>query len=96
MINILPLFIVIAIMLVIVFTELIKRLDKKNKLKSYRVWIPLILSLGVSALLTLGNFFNPPLQVFFWWAVIFSFSVFAYEAILKKITTALGEPKTPQ
>jgi hypothetical protein len=28
--------------------------------------------------------------VWFWWAVIFAFSVFAFEAILKKVTTALG------
>jgi len=90
MANILPVFIVIAIALVIVFAELIKRLDRKNKLKGYRVWIPAVLSGGAAWLLRLGDFFSQPRQVWFWWAVIFAFSVFAYEAVLKKITTALG------
>jgi len=89
MTNILPVFIVIAIALVIIFTELIKRLDRKGKLKGYRVWVPVILSCGVAWLLRLGDFFQPR-QVWFWWAVIFAVSVFAYEAVLKKITSALG------
>jgi len=88
--NILPVSVLIAIALVIVFAELIKKLDRKNRLKGYRVWIPAVLSCGIAFLLRLGNFFQPQ-QVWFWWAVIFAFSVFAYEAVLKKITTALGE-----
>ena len=94
MTNILPVSIVIAIALVIVFAELIKKLDRKNILKGYRVWIPAVLSGGAAWLLRLGGFFLP-LQVWFWWAVIFAFSVFAYEAILKKITTALGDNGVP-
>jgi hypothetical protein len=90
MTNILPVFIVIAIALTIVFTELIKKLDRKNLLKGYRVWSPAVLSGGISYLLGFGKFFAEPNQVWFWWAVIFAFSTFAYEAILKKITTALG------
>jgi len=93
MLNILPMFIVIAIILTIVFTELIKKLDRKNSLKGYRVWIPAMLSGIVSFLLGFGKFFPEPNQVWFWWAVIFAFSTFAYEAILKKITTALGSDK---
>ena len=89
MTNILPVFIVIAIALVIIFTELIKRIDRGNKLKGYRVWVPAVLSCGVAWLLRLGDFFQPQ-QVWFWWAVIFAVSVFAYEAVLKKITAALG------
>ncbi|MDR2924276.1 MAG: hypothetical protein LBU85_13190 [Treponema sp.] len=95
MINILPAFIVIAIVLTIVFTELIKKLDRKNWLKGYRVWVPAVLSGGVTSLLGIGNFFSEPNQVWFWWAVIFAFSTFAYEAILKKITTALGSDGVP-
>ena len=91
MTNILPVFIVIAIILVVVFAELIKRLDRKNWLKGYRVWIPAVLSCGAAWLLRLGDFFDKPQQVWFWWAVIFAFSTFAYEAVLKKITTALGD-----
>jgi hypothetical protein len=94
MTNILPVFIVIAIALVIVFAELIKKLDGKNRLKGYRVWIPAVLSCGAAWLLRVGDFFQLQ-QVWFWWAVIFAFSTFAYEAILKKITTALGDKEIP-
>jgi predicted membrane channel-forming protein YqfA (hemolysin III family) len=94
MTNILPVFIVIAIALVIVIAELIKKLDRKNRLKGYRVWIPALLSGGISYLLGIGKFFPEPNQVWFWWAVIFAFSTFAYEAVLKKITTALGSNET--
>jgi hypothetical protein len=87
--NLLPFFIVIAIALVVVFTELVKRLDKKDRLKGYRVYVPLVLSLGAAFLLKIGNFFVSA-QMWFWWAVIFGFSVFAYEAILNKVKKALG------
>jgi len=88
MTNILPVFVVIAIIVVIILTELIKKLDKKDIFKGYRVWIPAILSVVVTFLLALGGFF-PPSQGFFWQPVIFSISIFAYEAVLKKITAAL-------
>jgi len=94
MTNILPVFVAVAIVLTIVFTELIKKLDIKNRLKGYRVWIPVVLSGGVSYLLGYGKFFPEPNQIWFWWAVIFAISTFAYEAILKKITTALGPDET--
>jgi len=90
MINVLPVCIPTAIALVIVLTEIIKKLDYKDRLKGYRVWIPAVLSGGTAWLLRMGDFFQPQ-QVWFWWAVIFAFSTFAYEAILKKITTALGD-----
>jgi predicted membrane channel-forming protein YqfA (hemolysin III family) len=60
MTNILPVFVVIAIALVIVFTELIKKLDVKNWLKGYRVWIPAVLSGGAAYLLGIGKFFPEP------------------------------------
>jgi hypothetical protein len=28
--------------------------------------------------------------MWFWWAVIFGFSIFGYEAVLRKITASLG------
>ncbi|MCL1813404.1 MAG: hypothetical protein FWG29_07765 [Treponema sp.] len=86
--NLLPFFIAIAIALVVIFTELIKRIDKKNRLKGYRVYIPLVLSFILTMLLELGNFFAAS-QSWFWWAVIFGFSIFGYEAILSKINKAL-------
>jgi len=87
--SLLPFFIVIAVMLVVIFTELIKRLDRKGRLKGYRVYIPLALSFATAYLLKRGNFFTTP-QLWFWWAVIFGFSVFGYEAILRKLQTALS------
>jgi len=92
--NVLPAFIVIAIIAVIIITEIIKKLDVKDWLKGYRVWIPAVLSGGIAYLLGLGKFFAEPNQIWFWWAVIFAISTFAYEAILKKITTALGSAET--
>ncbi|MDR1248638.1 MAG: hypothetical protein LBK63_04965 [Treponema sp.] len=91
MIYLFPACIVIAILLVVVLTEIVKRLDKKDRLKGYRVYLPLAFSFGAAALLRIGGFFAPQ-QMWFWWAAIFGFSVFAFEAILKKITTALGGP----
>ena len=87
--NILPLFVITAVALVIVFTELIKRIDGKNRLKGWRVWIPAILSCGIAWLLRLGAFFQEPGQFWFWWAAIFGISIFGYEAILRKIRNAL-------
>jgi hypothetical protein len=91
----LPAFVFFAVVLVIMLTELIKRYDKKDRFKGCRVWVPLALSGGAAWLLRLGEFFTPPAQVWFWWAVIFAVAVFAYEAVLKKITTALGDDDLP-
>jgi Na+-translocating ferredoxin:NAD+ oxidoreductase RnfA subunit len=88
--SLLPFFVLVSVALVVVFTELIKKMDKKNLLKGYRVYIPLILSLGAAGLLRIGNFFVPE-QMWFWWAVIFGFSVFAYEAVLKKLESAFNK-----
>ncbi|MCL2210193.1 MAG: hypothetical protein FWC19_06485 [Treponema sp.] len=92
LLNLIPFFIVIAIALVVVISEIVKMLDKKNLLKGYRVYIPLIVSLFIVFLLRLGRFFAPE-QIWFWWAVVFSLSVFSYEALLNKIKKALGENK---
>jgi hypothetical protein len=88
--SLFPAFIFIAISLVVVITEFIKRFDKKNILKGYRVYVPLVLSLGASGLLRIGNFFVPE-QMWFWWAIIFGFSVFFFEAILKKVKAAFDD-----
>ncbi len=86
--NLFPFFVVIATALVVVLTELIKKVDKKDRLKGYRVYVPAVLSLGTAYLLKIGNFFVTE-QMWFWWVVIFGFSVFFFEAILKKVTTAI-------
>jgi hypothetical protein len=94
LLSLLPFFILVSVALVVVFTELVKKLDKKDRLKGYRVYLPLVFSFGAAALLRIGGFFAPE-QMWFWWAVIFAFSVFAFEAVLKKITTALGSRDNP-
>jgi hypothetical protein len=88
--SLFPAFILLAVALVVVGAELLKKLDAGNRLKGYRVYIPLVLSAGTAFLLKIGNFFVAE-QFWFWWAVIFGFSVFAYEAVLKKISEALGK-----
>jgi hypothetical protein len=87
--NLLPFFIAIAIAITVIFTELIKKLDRKGWLKGYRVYIPLVLSFVTVYLLKVGNFFVTE-QMWFWWAVIFGFSTFGYEAIFRKIQNTLG------
>jgi amino acid transporter len=87
--TLLPFFIVTAVALVVIFSEMIKRLDKKNWLKGYRVYIPLVLSFLTAFFLKVGNFFVTE-QMLFWWAVIFGFSIFGYEAVLRKIEASIG------
>jgi len=92
-VNLLPFFITIAIALVVIFTELIKKLDRKGRLKGYRVYVPSVLSFGAAYLLKVGNFFVTE-QMWFWWAVIFGFSIFGYEAVLRKIQNALNRDES--
>jgi uncharacterized membrane protein (DUF441 family) len=91
--NLLPFFIILAIALTVIFTELIKKLDKKDRLKGWRIYIPLVVSFVTAYFLKRGNFFVTE-QMWFWWAVIFGFSIFGYEAILRKIQNAIGIEKS--
>jgi len=92
-VNLMPVFLAFAIAIVVIFTELIKRLDKKDRLRGHRVYIPMVLSFAVTYLLKIGNFFVTE-QLWFWWAVIFGFSIFGYEAILRKIQNALNRDES--
>ena len=56
LIGFLPLFVVIAVMLTVIFTELVKKLDKKDRLTGYRVWIPALFSAFFAFLLWHGAF----------------------------------------
>lgn len=82
--SIFPMFIVIAILLTVIFSQLVKKLDRKNRLKGFRVWLPLIFSGFFATALAFGNFFTWE-AIIFWWAAIFGFSVFFYEAIVKHL-----------
>jgi len=85
--NLLPVFAVLAVAVVVMLTELFKKLDRKNRLKGYRVYVPLMLSFGVAWLLRIGAFF-PMEQYWFWALAVFAVSVFFFEAILKKLRSA--------
>ena len=85
----LPAAVVVAIILTVLLTELIKKADKNDKFKGYRIYIPAILSGLESGVLAFGEFFIWK-QVPFYWAVIFAVSVFGYEAIYRKIKDLVG------
>ena len=80
----LPAFIIVAVLLTVVFSQLVKKLDKKDKFKGFRVWLPLVFSGLFTSALTFGNFFSWR-ESPFWWGAIFGFSVFFYEAIVKHL-----------
>ena len=87
--KLLPAAVIVAIILTVIFTEIIKKADSKDKLKGYRIYIPAILSGLASVVLAFGEFFTWR-QTPFYWAVIFAVSVFGYEAIYRKIKTWIG------
>lgn len=87
--KLLPAAVIVAIILTVIFTEIIKKTDKKDKLKGYRIYVPAILSGIESAVLAFGEFFIWK-QVPFYCAVIFAVSVFGYEAIYRKIKSWAG------
>jgi len=82
--------IMIGVVLVVIFSELLKKLDKNNRLNGRTVYVPAVLSLLLSILMGLGDFF-PVRQIPFYWAVLFGISVFGYEAILKQIKNTINE-----
>ena len=87
--KLLPAAVIVAIILTVIFKEIIKKADSKDKLKGYRIYIPAILSGLESVVLAFGEFFTWR-QTPFYWAVIFAVSVFGYEAIYRKIKTWIG------
>lgn len=88
----LPASVVAAVILTVVSSELVKKLDKKERLRGFRVWLPLIFSLIFTASLALGGFFALR-ESFFYGAAIFGFSVFFYEAIVKHLKNAFEDKK---
>ena len=84
-----PAAVVVAIILTVILTEIIKLADTKNILKGYRIYIPAVLSGAEAASLAFGEFFTWK-QLPFYWAVVFAVSVFGYEAIYRKIKKWLG------
>ncbi len=83
--NILFLVLILASVIITVgLTELIKRLDKKNKFKCLRVLIPLITS-ALIVFLTWNKAIFSRHELCVWWIIIFGLSIFSYEVIIKKL-----------
>jgi len=85
-INILPGYIAVSVVVVIVITMVIKSLDTKKRLKGSKlvVLIPFLLSGGMAWLARIGKFFEHTAQVWFWWVSIFGLSILLYETVVKK------------
>ena len=87
--KLLPSAVVVAIVMTVILTEIVKMADKKDRLKGYRIYIPAILSGAESALLALGGIYTWK-QAPFYWSLIFAVSVFGYEAIYRKVKAWIG------
>ena len=85
----LPAAVIAASVLTIMLTEIIKRADKMDRLKGYRIYIPAVLSALFSVALAFGEFYIWK-QAVFYWAAIFAVAVFGYEAVLSKIKKWIG------
>lgn len=88
--SLLPVYIVISILLIVMFSQLAKKLDKKDRLKGYRVIFPLFFSLLLVVILCIGKFIEWQ-EIGFWWAALFGFAVFFYEAIIKHLENMKGQ-----
>ena len=85
-----------AIALTVLFSEILKKADKNNIFKGYRVYFPLIFSALFTVLLWIAEIITGK-QTFLYGFTIFGVSVFGYEAIIKKIATMLKpEDKTEE
>ena len=75
---------VVSVFCTVMFTEIVKKFDKNDRLKGYKVWLPLIFSSGFSV--ALKYIFKIDWLIFpFVISCVFGFSVFGYEVVLKSI-----------
>ena len=75
---------IISIVCTIMFSEIVKKFDKKDYLKGYKVWLPFIFSCGFSVVLKFAFNVDWMIMIFIEGS-LFGFSVFGYEVILKSI-----------
>lgn len=77
--------VLISIVMIVVLSEAIKKLDTKNWLNgAYKVYLPVIFSVMFSFILFKANFILKEQAIFFGF-VMFSTSTFFYNAILKTL-----------
>lgn len=81
---------VISIMCTIMFSEIVKKFDKNDKLKGYKVWLPFIFSCGFSVALKFIFKIDWIIMIFVEGS-LFGFSVFGYETILKSINKLIAK-----
>lgn len=81
---------IVSIMCTIMFSEIVKKFDKNNKLKGYKVYLPFIFSCGFSV--ALKFVFNVDwMFIIFIEGSMFGFSVFGYETLLKSINKIINK-----
>ena len=81
---------IISIMCTIMFSEIVKKFDKNDKLKGYKVYLPFIFSCGFSVALKFIFKIDWMIMIFIEGS-LFGFSVFGYETILKSITKLMNK-----
>lgn len=75
---------IVSVFCTVMFTEIVKKIDTKDVLKGYKVWLPLLFSCGFSV--TIKFIMKVDwLYMIFIEGSLFGFSVFGYEVILKSI-----------
>ena len=81
---------IVSIVCTILFSEIVKKFDKNDKLKGYKVWLPFIFSCGFSVALKFIFKVDWIIMIFIEGS-LFGFSVFGYEAILKSINKLISK-----
>lgn len=81
---------IVSIVCTIMFSEIVKKFDKNDKLKGYKVWLPFIFSCGFSVALKFVFKVDWMLIIFIEGSV-FGFSVFGYETLLKSINKIINK-----
>lgn len=81
---------IVSIVCTVMFSEIVKKFDKNDKLKGYKVWLPFIFSCGFSVALKFV-FKVDWMFIIFIEGSVFGFSVFGYETLLKSINKIINK-----
>ena len=81
---------IVSIVCTIMFSEIVKKFDKKDYLKGYKVWLPFIFSCGFSVALKFVFKVDWIFMIFIEGSM-FGFSVFGYETLLKSINKIINK-----
>ena len=77
-----------SVLCTVMFTEIVKRLDKKDILKGSKVWLPLLFSCGFSVALKFVMKIDWAFMIFVE-GTLFGFSVLGYEVVLKSVNSLI-------